>query len=74
MPPAWWRRCGSPDRLELVTETMRATPEALAAAAPEWLVALAPADWYQRYAAAGQRLPAPATPDRPRRAGGDPGN
>jgi transposase len=47
------------NRLELVTETMRAAPEALAAAAPEWLVALAPADWYQRYGqrASDYRLP-----------------
>jgi hypothetical protein len=43
-PPAWSRRCASPDRLELVTETLRAALEALAAAAPEWLVALAPED------------------------------
>jgi transposase len=47
------------NRLELVTETMRAALEALAAAAPEWLVALAPADWYQRYGqrASDYRLP-----------------
>src|ERR671936_627269 len=29
-PPTCWRRCGSPDRLELVTETLRAALEALA--------------------------------------------
>jgi len=47
------------NRLELVTETMRAALEALAAAAPMWLVALAPADWYQRYGqrASDYRLP-----------------
>jgi transposase len=47
------------NRLELVTETMRAALEALAAAAPEWLVALAPADWYERYGqrASDYRLP-----------------
>jgi hypothetical protein len=47
------------NRLELVTETMRAALEALAAAAPEWLVALAPEDWYQRYGqrASDYRLP-----------------
>jgi transposase len=47
------------NRLELVTETMRAALEALAAAAPEWLVALAPTDWYQRYGqrASDYRLP-----------------
>jgi transposase len=47
------------NRLELVVETMRAALEALAAAAPEWLVALAPEDWYQRYGqrASDYRLP-----------------
>src|SRR5512132_2810065 len=37
------------NRLELVTETLRAALEALAAAAPEWLLAMAPAGWYERY-------------------------
>jgi transposase len=47
------------NRLELVVETMRAALEALAAAAPAWLVALAPEDWYQRYGqrASDYRLP-----------------
>jgi len=47
------------NRLELVTETMRAALEALAAAAPQWLVALAPEDWYERYGqrASDYRLP-----------------
>jgi transposase len=58
------------NRLELVTETLRAALEALAAAAPKWLVALAPEDWYQRYGQR-QRLPAPASHGGPRRAGGD---
>src|ERR671912_773995 len=40
------------NRLELVTETLRAALEALAAAAPSWLTTLAPDDWYERY---GQR-------------------
>ena len=40
------------NRLELVTETLRAALEALAAAAPTWLITLAPDDWYERY---GQR-------------------
>jgi transposase len=40
------------NRLELVTETLRAALEALAAAAPSWLTTLAPDDWYDRY---GQR-------------------
>ena len=47
------------NRLELVTETLRAALEALAAAAPEWLLARVPDDWYQRYGqrASGYRLP-----------------
>ena len=47
------------NRLELVTETLRAALEALAAAAPQWLVALAPEDWYERYGqrASDYRLP-----------------
>jgi hypothetical protein len=40
------------NRLELVTETLRAALEALVAAAPRWLTALVPDDWYARY---GQR-------------------
>jgi hypothetical protein len=61
MPHAWWRRCASPDRLELVTETMRAALEALAAAALRWLTAMAPADWPRRYSqrASDWRLPQP---------------
>ncbi|MFD7163672.1 IS1182 family transposase [Streptomyces violascens] len=37
------------NRLELITETLRAALEALAITAPEWLEALAPAEWYDRY-------------------------
>jgi transposase len=40
------------NRLELVTETLRAALEALAAAAPVWLQGVVPAQWYDRY---GQR-------------------
>jgi transposase len=40
------------NRLELVTETLRAALEALAAAAPTWLQGFAPDQWYERY---GQR-------------------
>ncbi len=38
---------------------MRAALEALAAAAPEWLIAMVPEDWYQRYGqrASDYRLP-----------------
>jgi transposase len=47
------------NRLELVTETLRAALEALAAAAPEWLIAMVPEDWYERYGqrASDYRLP-----------------
>jgi transposase len=40
------------NRLELVTETLRAALEALAAAAPVWLQGFLPEEWYERY---GQR-------------------
>jgi transposase len=38
------------NRLERVGETLRAALNELAAIAPEWLQALAPAEWYERYA------------------------
>jgi transposase len=52
------------NRLELVTETLRAALEALAAAAPSWLITLAPDDWYERYGqrARDWRLPRPKRP------------
>ena len=37
------------NRLELVAETLRATLNDLAEAAPDWLRAAAPAEWYGRY-------------------------
>lgn len=37
------------NRLELVAETLRAALNAIAAAAPGWLRAVAPADWHERY-------------------------
>src|ERR671929_906649 len=37
------------NRLELVAEMLRAALNALAVAAPDWLRALAPAEWYERY-------------------------
>jgi transposase len=37
------------NRLERVGETMRAALNELAAMAPDWLQALAPAEWYRRY-------------------------
>src|SRR5206468_12608603 len=39
------------NRLELVGETLRATLNALATVAPEWLRALAPPEWFDRHAA-----------------------
>ena len=38
------------NRLERVGETLRAALNELAVIAPEWLQALAPAEWYERYA------------------------
>jgi transposase len=37
------------NRLELVTETLRAALNELATVAPDWLQALAPIEWYVRY-------------------------
>ncbi len=37
------------NRLELLGETLRATLNAIAIAAPDWLRALAPAEWHERY-------------------------
>lgn len=37
------------DRLENVTETLRAALNAVAKIEPEWLKAFAPAEWYKRY-------------------------
>jgi transposase-like protein DUF772 len=37
------------NRLELVAETLRATLNALATVAPDWLQGLAPLAWYERY-------------------------
>src|SRR5262252_3307985 len=41
------------NRLELVAETVRATLNALATVAPDWLQGLAPLAWYERY---GRRI------------------
>jgi transposase len=41
------------NRLENVGETLRAALNSLAAAAPEWLVEIAPPEWYDRY---GRRI------------------
>ena len=37
------------NRVELLAETLRATLNAIAAAAPDWLRALAPGEWFERY-------------------------
>jgi transposase len=37
------------NRIERVAETLRATLNALATVAPEWLCSTAPAEWYERY-------------------------
>jgi hypothetical protein len=37
------------NRLELLAETVRATLNAIATVAPEWLRAVAPAEWHDRY-------------------------
>ncbi len=37
------------NRLELVGETLRAALNAIAVAAPDWLRAIAPPDWHERY-------------------------
>jgi transposase len=41
------------NRLELIGETLRAALNALAAEAPAWVRAIAPAEWYERY---GRRI------------------
>jgi transposase len=47
------------NRLELVTETLRATLNEVATVAPDWLRSIAPADWYARYSLRAEqwRLP-----------------
>jgi transposase len=37
------------NRLELVAKTLRATLNALATVAPDWLQGFAPLAWYERY-------------------------
>ena len=41
------------NRVELLAETLRATLNAIAVAAPDWLRALAPGEWFERY---GRRI------------------
>jgi transposase len=46
-------------RLETVAETLRAALDAMAGAAPDWLRALSPPEWFERYGRRGEeyRLP-----------------
>jgi hypothetical protein len=39
------------NRLQFVTETLRAALNALAAAAPDWLAGIVEAEWFDRYSA-----------------------
>ncbi|QCX82902.1 hypothetical protein C9F11_46775 (plasmid) [Streptomyces sp. YIM 121038] len=59
MPPHVLAATRALNWLELVTETMRTALEALAAAAPEWLIAHVDEEWFERYArrADDYRLP-----------------
>src|SRR5438132_10599192 len=50
------------NRLELVAETLRATLNALATVAPDWLQELAPLAWYARYS---NRIDATRLPRQP---------
>jgi len=49
------------NRLELVTETMRAALNEVAAAAPEWLTKAALPEWFARYAARAEQSRMPRT-------------
>ena len=50
------------NRLELVAEPLRATLNALATVAPDWLQGLAPRAWYERY---GRRIEETRLPREP---------
>ncbi len=54
----------SVNRLEFLTETLRAALEALAAVAPDWLVARIDADWVARYGARADSYRLPAGQDK----------
>src|SRR3954449_13095895 len=49
------------NRLERVGETLRAALNELAVIAPDWLQALAPAEWYRRYGRGGENYHLPQT-------------
>ena len=52
------------NRLELVGETLRAALNAIAVAAPDWLRAIAPADWHERYDRRVEDMRLPDTPPK----------
>ncbi len=52
------------NRLELVGETLRAALNAIAVTAPDWLRAIAPADWYERYDRRVEDVRLPDTPPK----------
>jgi len=49
------------NRLELVTETLRAALNALAAQAPDWLRGAVPAEWQQQYVRRAEQMRLPRT-------------
>lgn len=48
------------NRLELVTETLRAALNKLATASPDWLCSIAPAEWYTRYSLRAEQTRMPS--------------
>ena len=50
------------NRLELLGETLRAALNAIAAAAPDWLRSIAPAEWHERYDQRIEDTRLPSTP------------
>ena len=52
------------NRLELVGETLRAALNAIAVAASDWLRAIAPADWHERYDRRVEDMRLPDTPPK----------
>jgi transposase len=55
------------NRIELVTETLRAALNELAEVAPDWLRSFAPADWYTRYSSRAEQSRLPSKePERTR--------
>ena len=52
------------NRLELVGETLRAALNAIAVASPDWLRAIAPPDWHERYDRRVEDMRLPDTPPK----------